>query len=107
MADIEKGLPVRIEDDVDQKVQVKVVDATTPSQQAEVDTDGNLHVQVMGDRCDDQAEIALRLSEEGFPNGRGDFEVDDNSCPNSAGVVAGIRAAPLRKYLLQQSETLT
>jgi len=105
MADVEKGLPVRTEDDVDQKVQVKIVDATTPAQQAEVDSDGNLHVQVMGDRCDDQAEIALRLSEQGSPNGRGDYEADDNSCPDSSGLVAGIRSA--NNLATDQTEHIT
>lgn len=44
MADIESGLPVRSVQDVDERVQVKVVDATTPSQQMEVDTDNDAHV---------------------------------------------------------------
>ena len=44
MADIDSGLPVRSYQDVDERVQVKVVDATTPTQQMEVDTDGDAHV---------------------------------------------------------------
>lgn len=93
MADIEKGLPVRTEDDADQYVRVKLADPTTPTQMTEVDSDGNAHVEVHGNRADDSADVALELSEQGKPNGRGDYEADDNSEPNSSGLVAGIRAA--------------
>lgn len=44
MADIDSSLPVMSEVDPDSRVQVKVVDATTPSQQMEVDTDNDAHV---------------------------------------------------------------
>jgi len=93
MADIEKGLPVRTEDDPDQYVRVKLADPTSPTQFTTVDADGNAHVEVHGNRADDAADVALELSEEGKPNGRGDYQVDDNSEPNSSGVVAGVRSA--------------
>lgn len=93
MSDIEKGLPVRTEDDADQYVRVKVADPDTPSQMMTVDSDQNGHVEVHGNRADDAADVVLELSEEGKPNGRGDYEADDNSEPNSSGVVAGVRAA--------------
>lgn len=44
MPDIESGLPIRSVQDIDERVQVKIVDATTPTQQAIVDTDGDVHV---------------------------------------------------------------
>lgn len=44
MADIDAGLPVRSVQDVDERLQTKLVDFTTPSQGAEIDTDGDLHV---------------------------------------------------------------
>jgi len=44
MADIDSGLPVRSYQDADERVQVKVVDATTVAQQMEVDADGDAHV---------------------------------------------------------------
>lgn len=95
MADYKSGLPIRSEKDLlDERVHVKVVDYTNPdSQQMEVDTDNNAHVEVHGNRCDGAADVAIELSEQGRPNGRGDYEVDDNSCPASSGLVAGIRAA--------------
>lgn len=91
--DIERGLPIRTEDDADQKVQTKIVDHTTPTQGMEVDTDGNAHAEVHGNRCDDAADVVLQLSEEGRPNPRGDYEVDDNSCPASAANIAHTRGA--------------
>lgn len=95
MADYDSSLPIRSEaDGTDERVQVKIVDSSNPdTQQSTVDTDGNLHVQVMGDRCDDNAEVALLLSEQGRPNGRGDYEVDDNSCPDTSGLIAHNRSA--------------
>lgn len=49
MADQDLALPVRTEDDLDQRVQVKIVDPTNPAtQQATVDTDSNLHIEVHG-----------------------------------------------------------
>lgn len=95
MADFDSSLPVRSEaDGTDERLQTKIVDATNPdTQQAEVDTDSNLHVEVHGNRADDGADVVLDLSEEGKPNGRGDYEVDDNSEPASSGIIAGIRSA--------------
>ena len=44
MADIDSSLPVKTESDVDEKLQSKIVDYTTPSQGMEVDSDGDAHV---------------------------------------------------------------
>lgn len=44
MADIDSGLPVRSKQDIDERLQSKLVDFTTPTQGAEIDTDGDLHV---------------------------------------------------------------
>ena len=95
MADYNSGLPVRSEaDGADERVQTKIVDATSPdTQQMEVDSDNNAHVEVHGNRADDGADVVLNLSEEGKPNPRGDYEVDDNSEPASIGMVAGARSA--------------
>lgn len=105
MADYDSSLPVRTEGDPDEKIVSKIADGTTPSQQAEVDTDGNLHVEVHGNRADDAADVVLNLSEEGKPNGRGDYEVDDNSEPASVGLVAGARSANNNRT--DQTEHLT
>jgi hypothetical protein len=44
MADIDSSLPVKTESDVDERLQSKIVDYTTPSQGMEVDSDGDAHV---------------------------------------------------------------
>lgn len=95
MADYNSSLPIRSEaDGADERVQVKIVDADNPdTQQMEVDTDNNAHVEVHGNRADDAADVALQLSEEGRPNGRGDFHADDNSKPASVGLIAHTRNA--------------
>jgi hypothetical protein len=107
MSDQATSLPVRSEaDGADERLQTKIVDATNPAtQQMEVDTDSNAHVEVHGNRADDAADVALELSEQGKPNGRGDYEADDNSEPNSAGLVAGIRSA--NNLATDQTEHLT
>lgn len=95
MSDYASGLPVRSEaDGADERLQTKIVDATSPdTQQMEVDADSNAHVEVHGNRADDAADVALLLSEEGRPNGRGDYDADDNSKPNTSGLIAHARSA--------------
>lgn len=44
MADIEAGLPVRSKQDVDERLQSKIVDYTNPAQGLEIDADGDAHV---------------------------------------------------------------
>ncbi len=44
MADIDSSLPVKTESDLDEKLQSKIIDYSTPSQGMEVDTDGDAHV---------------------------------------------------------------
>ena len=44
MADANTSMPIKTESDVDEKVQVKIVDYTTPTQGQEVDTDCDAHV---------------------------------------------------------------
>jgi hypothetical protein len=44
MADINSSLPVKTEADVDERLQSKIVDFTTPTQGMEVDSDGDAHV---------------------------------------------------------------
>lgn len=84
--DHKSALPIRSEaDGLDERVQTKIVDATDPDNlQMEVDSDNNAHVEVHGNRADDAADVVLQLSEEGRPNSRGDYEVDDNSKPASS-----------------------
>lgn len=84
MSDNKRGLPVRTQEDPDLKLQTKIVDFTTPTQGQTVDTDGNAHVEVHGNQPTTNNDVALQLSEEGRPNGRGDYDVTTNSKPASS-----------------------
>lgn len=95
MSDYHSGLPIRTQADPDERVQCKLVDYTTPGQGTTVDTDGNAHVEVHGNRVDDGNDVALRLSEEGNANIRGDYEVDENSKPASVADIAHTRDASI------------
>lgn len=105
MADYNSSLPVRSEADVDERVQVKIVDATNPdTQQMEVDTDGNLHAEAHGN---DPAGVdrVLRTSEQGHANVSGLYDGTNNTDPANIGIVAHVRdVAPADN---QQTERLT
>lgn len=95
MADYDSSLPIRSEaDGADERVHVKIVDGSTPSRRATVDTDGNLHVEMHGN---DPATVdrVLRLSELGALTPDGVYHVSDNTKPGNVGLVASVRdAAP-------------
>ncbi len=95
MADYDSSLPIRSEaDGTDERVHVKIVDGTTPSQRATVDTDGNVHIEVHGN---DPAgtDRVLRLSELGALTPDGVYDVSDNTLPGNVGLIASVRdAAP-------------
>lgn len=94
MSDINSSLPVRSEaDGADQRVQVKVVDKTSPgTQQMTVDTDSNAHVESHGN---DPAGVdrVLRLSELGALTPDGVYSVSNNTKPGNVGVVGHTRNA--------------
>lgn len=92
MADYNSSLPVRTQVDPDERLQTKIVDATTPSQQMIVDTDSNAHVEVHGN---DPAgtDRVLKLSEDGSVDVDGVYDVSANSEPANIGLVAAQRAA--------------
>lgn len=92
MADVKNPLPIHTEADADKRVQVKVVDATTVSQQMIVDTDSNAHVEVHGNNPAGGDET-LRLSELGAVTPDGVYHATDNSKPGNVGLVAHTRAA--------------
>lgn len=96
MADINSALPIRSEaDGADQRVQVKVVDKTSPgTQQMTVDTDSNAHVESHGN---DPAGVdrVMRLSELGAITPDGVYDAADNTIPGNVGLIASERnAAP-------------
>lgn len=93
MADYDSSLPVRSEADVDERVQTKIVDATNPAtQQMEVDTDGNAHVEVHGDDPTG-TDTTLRTSEQGSASVDGEYDASNNTDPSQTGLVSMSRDA--------------
>lgn len=92
MSDIKKGLPVRTEEDADDRVQVKVADKTTVSQQLSVDTSGNAHVAVHGNDPT-STNRRLRVSEQGHVAVSGEYHASNNTDPSSVGLIGMVRNA--------------
>lgn len=94
MADIDSAIPVRsVADGTDERVQVKIVDATSPdSQQMVVDSDGNSHVESHGNNPSGGDEV-LRLSELGAIIPDGVYDASNNTDPGNIGLVALVRDA--------------
>ncbi len=94
MGDYDSSLPVRSEaDGTDERLQTKIVDKDNPAtQQLEVDTDNNAHVEVHGNKPVG-SDVTLRLSEEGAPNSDGDYDGTTNTKPASTGVIVHDRNA--------------
>lgn len=93
MSDYPSSLPVRTEADADERLQSKIVDYTSPANGLTVDSDGNAHTEVHGNRADDAADVALLLSETGRVNPDGVYEADDNSKPAHVGMIGHTRSA--------------
>jgi len=92
MADYNSSLPVRTEADADERLQSKLIDFTTPTQGATIDTDGNLHVELHGN--DPSAvDKVVKLSELGSISVDGIYDASNNTEPSSAGLVAQERNA--------------
>jgi hypothetical protein len=106
VADYLSSLPIRSEaDGADERVQVKIVDATNPdTQQAVVDTDSNVKVAVYGDDPT-AADVALRVSELGHAAVDGIYDGTNNTDPSHVGLVAHVRDATPGDT--QQTERLT
>jgi hypothetical protein len=91
MSDYNSGLPIRTEaDGTDERVHVKVVDGTAPSQRMTVDSDLNAHVEVHGN---DPAgtDRVLRTSEQGALTPDGVYNVATNTKPGNTGLIASTR----------------
>lgn len=94
MADIEKGLPVRSEDDLQQKVQVKIVDHVDPNgvdKQTEV-SEKKVHVRVFA-KDSDAVDRQILLSQEGHIQSNGDYDAATNKRPSSQGLIVSDRTA--------------
>lgn len=92
MSDNKKGLPVRTEGDVDNKVQVKIVDCTTPTQCMIVDTDGNAHTEIHGNDPGGVDRVIL-TSEEGHISINGIWHTTTNTDPANIGIISHTRNA--------------
>lgn len=94
MADITNGgLPVRTDSDADFKVQVKHVDFTTATQGQSVDTDGNAHIEVHGNKPTTGADVVLRLGELGQITPDGVYDAANNTKPGNVGQIIAVRNA--------------
>lgn len=94
MADIEKGLPVRTENDLQQKVQVKIVDHIDPEgadKQTEV-SEKLVHVRAFAADSDGTKVQELR-SQEGHTLTNGDYDAATNKRPSSQATILHDRAA--------------
>jgi hypothetical protein len=94
-ADYDSSLPVRSEKDgLDERLHVKIVDGSSGAvNQAAVDTDKNLHIEVHGNDADDASDVVLKLSELGWANSDGIYEADNNSDPSNNGLIVCTRSA--------------
>lgn len=93
MADYKSSLPVRTEADSDERLQVKIVDKTSPAaQQMTVDSDSNAHVEIHGN---DPAgtDRVIKTSEDGSVDVDGVYNASTNTEPANIGLVAHARAA--------------
>lgn len=94
MSDYNSSLPVRSEaDGVDERLHMKIVDGTSPAvNQASVDADKNLHVEIHGN---DPAGVdrVVRTSELGAITPDGIYDVANNTKPGNVGLVVHTRAA--------------
>ena len=97
MADVDEktSLPIRTEaDGLDERVHVKIVDFTDPGgvdKQVQV-SENLVHNRNFGH---DPAgvKVQMRLSQEGYVNGDGDYDAANNTRPNSSGLIAHDRNA--------------
>lgn len=109
MSDYTASLPVRSEaDGLDSRVQVKIVDRSNPdTQQATVDTDNNVHVEIHGN---DPAGIdrVVRTSEQGALTPDGVYHAANNTVPGTVGVIASVRDAdPSNTTMTQRITSVT
>lgn len=92
MADYQSGLPVRSQQDADERVQTKIVDATNVAQQLEVDAQSRAKVKPVGNDGGGTERI-LRLSEQGEQAVDGVYNVTTNTNPANIGLIGHVRAA--------------
>jgi hypothetical protein len=94
-ADYDSSLPVRSEaDGLDERLHVKIVDGSSGAvNQATVDTDKNLHVEMHGNNTTGGTDLVLKLSELGFANEDGIYDASNNTDPSNVGLIGHVRSA--------------
>lgn len=94
MANIDSSLPVRsVADGTDERLHIKIVDGTNPAiNQATVDGDSNVHIEVHGDDPSG-TDVILRLSEIGALTPDGVYDGTNNTKPGNLGLIASARDA--------------
>lgn len=104
--DYDSGLPIRSEaDGDDERVQVKIVDATDPDNlQMEVDSDNNAHVEIHGNDEGGVDRVVI-TNEVGNIALEGDYDAVNNTNPSSAGLVAHDRNVAHDRTTLNQRVT--
>ena len=95
MTDFQSSLPVRSEaDGVDAHVLTKICDGTSPSSnQAIVDGDKNLHVEIHGNEPVAGADKVIRVSNLGAITPDGVYDGTNNTKPGNSGLIAHTRSA--------------
>jgi len=85
--DYKLALPIRTEEDPDNRVQVKLVDMNNPGIGVTIDSDGNIHIELHGN---DEAGIdrIVSTNEKGNLSLDGEFDSLVNTNPSSMGLVA-------------------
>lgn len=107
MSDIKVGLPVRTEQDADERVQIKIVDKTTVSQQMEVDTDNAAKVRMTGRDLGGTNRTALMST-----TGQQHVIIDDNDadetpvCDYNTGSAVAAAASSTHTYTVPGGKTL-
>lgn len=93
MSDYASSLPIRSEaDGADERVHVKIVDKDNPdTQQAIVDSDSNVHVELHGNDPAG-ADRVLRLSELGALTPDGVYDATNNTKPGNSAIIVHSRA---------------
>lgn len=94
MSDAQTALPVRTEaDGTDERLHMKIVDGVNPSiNQASVDSDKNLHVEIHGN-SPSSVDKVVRTSELGAITPDGMYDATNNTKPGNVGVIAHTRNA--------------
>lgn len=94
MSDYNSALPIRTEGDASEKVQVRILDASTDANKMAVDADSNAHVEIHGNDAGGTDRV-VKLSESGNIALDGGYHATNNSNPSSSALIAHDRGATI------------